>query len=154
VLECAGLALVGIDRHHPRSGLAEHGAPLASGRKARAAKPAQAGIVQHLEDVFLADLSSAQVAEQLVAAILHVGVVFDIRRHDRMGLAARCGIEDVGGFCIEHVAMPDFRHRCAVAESDAGRAHDTDAGSGAGLQFTQQLFRAHHCTGQRVADAD
>ncbi len=42
ILEGAGLALVAIDRHQPRPGLAEHRAPFASGRKAGAAEAAQA----------------------------------------------------------------------------------------------------------------
>ena len=41
ILEGARFALVGVDRHQPRTGLAEHGAPLAPGGKARASKPAQ-----------------------------------------------------------------------------------------------------------------
>ena len=37
---------------------------------------------------------------------------------------------------------------------DAGRAHHADAGAGCVLQFLQQLFRAQHGAGQRIADPD
>jgi hypothetical protein len=43
VLEGAGLAFVDVDRHQARRGLLAHDAPLAPGRKARAAQAAQAG---------------------------------------------------------------------------------------------------------------
>ena len=80
ILEGAGLALVAVDRHQPRPGLAEHRAPFAPGRKAGAAEPAQAGIVERLQHVFLADAAGAQIVQQLVAAVLHIGVVVDIGR--------------------------------------------------------------------------
>ena len=50
ILERAGLALVAVDRHQPRARLAEHRAPFARGRKARAAEPAQARPVERLEE--------------------------------------------------------------------------------------------------------
>src|SRR5262245_46175787 len=61
VLEGSRLALVGVDGHQPRTGLAEHRAPFAARRKTGAAKPAQAGIVERLENGFLVDLARAQV---------------------------------------------------------------------------------------------
>ena len=71
-----------------------------------------------------------------------------------MGLAARRGIEDLGRSRIEYIAVADFGDRRAVAEPDAGRAHHANAGAGLVLQFVQQLFRAHHGAGQRIADAN
>ena len=50
--------------------------------------------------------------------------------------------------------MADLGGRRGVAAADAGRAHHANAGAGAVLQFMQQLFRAHHRAGQRIADAD
>ena len=50
--------------------------------------------------------------------------------------------------------MSDLRNRRAVAEADAGRAHDANTGTDAVLQFIEQLLRAHHRAGQRIADAD
>jgi hypothetical protein len=49
VLEGAGLALVAVDGHQARTFFRTHQGPLASGGKARAAKPAQAGIVDRLD---------------------------------------------------------------------------------------------------------
>ena len=53
VLEGAGLALVAIDRHQPRAGLAEHRAPFAPRREAGAAETAQRGVVERLQQIFL-----------------------------------------------------------------------------------------------------
>src|SRR5258706_512617 len=53
ILEGAGLALVAVDRHQARAGLAAPRAPLARGRKAGAAEAAQAGLLdgrQHVVD--------------------------------------------------------------------------------------------------------
>ena len=46
VLEGAGLALVGVDRHQPRRRLLPHQAPFAPGRKPGAAEPAQPGMLE------------------------------------------------------------------------------------------------------------
>ena len=49
VLEGAGLALVGIDRHQPGCGLLEHQTPFAAGRKSRPAEAAQAGMFENFD---------------------------------------------------------------------------------------------------------
>ena len=154
ILERTGLALVTIDGHQPGTRLAQHCPPFAAGGKAGAAEPPQAGVVQNLENVFLADPPRAQVTKQLVAALADIGLVIDIGRDDWMGLAPRRGIEDLGRSRIEYIAVSDFGDRRAIAEPDAGRAHHANAGAGLVLQFVQQLFRAHHGAGQRIADAN
>ena len=50
--------------------------------------------------------------------------------------------------------MADLGRRRGVAAADAGRAHHANAGTGLVLQFVQQLFRAQHGAGQRIADAN
>ena len=50
VLEGAGLALVDVHGHQARRRLLAHDAPLAPGRKARAAQPAQSGIFHGVND--------------------------------------------------------------------------------------------------------
>ena len=50
--------------------------------------------------------------------------------------------------------MADLRHRGHIAQSDAGRPHHANAGTGAVLQFMQQFFRAQHRAGQGIADAN
>ena len=154
VLESAGLAFIAIDRHQPRAGLAEHRAPFAAGGKAGAAEPAQAGSVERLQDVFRADPAGAQIVEQLVTAILHIGVVVDIGRDIGFSLAARGRCQDFGRGRAHHVVMTDLGHRGHIAQADAGRAHHADAGTGTVLQFLQQLLRALHRAGERIADAD
>ena len=154
VLEGPGFALVGIDDHHARPRLAQHRAPFPPGRKAGAAKSAQTGIIERLENILLFDPSCAKVTEQLVSAILHIGVVIDIARNDRIGLAPRGGRENLGGGCVENVAVTDLGDRRIVAEADAGRAHHADRGASLALQVLQQLFAAQHRASQGIADAD
>ena len=50
--------------------------------------------------------------------------------------------------------MADLGDWRSVAEAYAGSAHHTNAGAGLVLQFVQQLFRAEHRAGERVADPD
>src|SRR5438477_10738445 len=66
VLERAGLALIGIDRHQPRLWLLPHKAPFAPGRKTGAAQAAQAGILKRLDDVLDWILSVEAGLQQLV----------------------------------------------------------------------------------------
>ena len=154
VLERAGLALVAIDRHQPRPGLAEHRAPFASRREAGAAEPAQRRVVERLQQIFLRKLAGAQAVQQRVAAAGDIGVVVDIFGQMRMGLAGLRGGEHIrNGGMIDEV-MADLGRRRGIAAADAGRAHHADAGAGCVLQFMQQFFRAQHRAGQRVADAN
>ncbi len=51
VLEGAGLALVAVDRHQPRAGVAAHDAPLAPGGETRAAEAAQPTVAERLDHV-------------------------------------------------------------------------------------------------------
>ena len=96
VLEGAGFALVAIDRHQPRTGLAEHRAPFAARGKAGAAEAAQADVVERFQDIFRATPPERRPLEQRIAAIRHIGVVVDIRRHVAMGLAVLAVAEHFG----------------------------------------------------------
>ena len=51
VLERAGLAFVAVHRHQARSRLLAHERPLATGREAGAAKPAQARVINALDNL-------------------------------------------------------------------------------------------------------
>ena len=154
ILEGAGLALVAVDRHQPRPGLAEHRAPFASRRKAGAAEPAQRRVVERFQQIFLREAPGAQAVEQRVAAAGDIGVVVDIVGQMRMGLAGlRRGEHVRNGGVIDKV-MADLGRGRGVAAADAGRAHHANAGARFVLQFMQQLFRAQHRAGQRIADAD
>ena len=69
VLEGAGLALVGVDRHQPRRRLGAHQRPLAPGREAGAAEPAQAGIARRILISVVARARAGEAGlEQRVAA--------------------------------------------------------------------------------------
>ena len=50
--------------------------------------------------------------------------------------------------------MADLSHGRHIAQPDAGRAHHADRRARTVLQFMQQLFRAEHRAGQRIADAN
>ena len=54
VLEGAGLAFVGIDRHQARAGFAKDRLPFARGRKARAAAAAQTRLVDDVDQLLAA----------------------------------------------------------------------------------------------------
>ena len=67
ILERAGLALVAVHRHQPRSGLGAHQRPFAPGRKARAAEPAQARIAHRRDDFLACALAVEAILQQTVA---------------------------------------------------------------------------------------
>ena len=62
VLEGAGLALVGVDRHQPRRRLGAHQRPFAPGRKAGAAEAAQAGVAHDLDHLVARALAGEAIA--------------------------------------------------------------------------------------------
>src|SRR5262249_42032140 len=51
VLERSGLALVDIDRHHPRSGFRRNDSPFATGREAGAAETSKTRILHQCDDI-------------------------------------------------------------------------------------------------------
>ena len=74
VLERARLALVGVHGHQPRRRLGAHQRPFASGRKARAAKPAQAGIADDFDEFVPRALAVQRRVENAIAAGLDISV--------------------------------------------------------------------------------
>ena len=89
VLEGAGLPLVGVHRHQPRPRLGPHGAPLAAGREARAAKASQAAIVERPQNLLDGERAGAQAVQKAVAASGSIGVVPDVGGYPRMRLVRR-----------------------------------------------------------------
>ena len=100
VLEGARLAFVAIDRKQPRRRLGPHQRPFASGGKTGAAKAAQAGIADGLDDVVARALAAEAGFEQLVAAAVHIGVESARRR---VGVRV-CGLRRRGGD-LRHVGV-------------------------------------------------
>ncbi len=154
VLEGAGLALVAIDRHQPRPGLAEHRAPFSSRRKTGAAKPAQRGVVERLQQVFFGELAGANPLEQFVAAAGDVGFVTDIIRQMGVGVAVLHSREHALDTGMVDEMVADLRRRRGIATADAGRPHHANAGARLILQLVQQFFAAQHRAGQGIADPD
>src|SRR3981081_4592293 len=123
ILERSGLALVAIDSHQPRPGLAEHRAPLSSRGKACAAETAQAGVVERLQKIFLRQLAGAQALQQRVATAGYIGVVVDIVRQMRVGSAAVRRRKHACNTRAIDKLMTDLGGRRGVAAADARRAH-------------------------------
>ena len=154
ILERAGLALVAVDRHQPRAGLAEHRAPFPSRRKARAAETAQGCVVQRFQQIVLCQFTGAQPVEQRIAAAGDIGVVIDIVGQMRVGVAALRCRQHAGDAGVIDEVMADLGRGRGVAAADAGRAHHANAGTSGVLQSMQQFFRAQHRAGQGIANAN
>ena len=156
ILERSGLALVAVDRHQPRTGLAQHGAPLSSRaesprRQARAANASSSAF----SSSSLRQRAGAQPLEQLIAAARDIGVVADIVGQMRRG-------------CRRPWPPPARWQRWRDRQSDdrprpparcrsgrrRARAPRECAGPAPLLQLLQQLFAAQHRAGQGVADPD
>ena len=126
ILDRARLALVAVDRHQPRAGHAQHGAPFARGREAGATAAAQARLVERVDHLLAGDLALAEPLQQRVAAGGAVGVEIDIGRHDRVVAMLRHRLGDRHRIGMVDVAMPDLGDRRGIAAADAGRAHHAD----------------------------
>jgi len=72
----------------------------------------------------------------------------------RMGLAGLRGGEHARNGGVIDKVMTDLSRWRRVAAADAGCAHDADAGACFVLQLMQQLFRAQHGAGKRIANAN
>ena len=151
VLEGAGLALVGVDRHQPRRGLGTHQRPLAAGREAGAAEAAQSGVAHHLDDVVARARARQAGLEQRIAAGAHVSVERRVGRIGvRMGAVRDRGRDAVRGR-LHHLDMPHGADRRAVAGAHAGRAHDAHVGAKRVRQVLQEMLGARHGARERVA---
>src|ERR1700730_17143490 len=124
VLECAGLAFVGIDRHESRRGFGTHDRPFAPGGKARATEPAQPRVAYDLDDFIARARSRLARPQQPVAAGANVA----IKRHRGrislrvrpMGYRCRHALD----VCMLHLGMTDSADRRAIAGPHARCADD------------------------------
>ncbi len=123
VLEGAGLALVGVHRHQARRRLGAHQRPLAAGREAGAAEPAQPGVADDLDEVVARARAVESLGEQAIAAVGEVVLEIDVAlpgvrvlRHDR-------GPGDAIRRRAEHLHVADRADRRALAGAHARRAH-------------------------------
>ena len=153
VLERAGLALVGVDRHQARAWLGAHQRPLAAGRKAGAAEAAQPGVADDLDQLVARALAGEGLGQHAIAAGRHVmfevgAGVQRVRMRGRIGnlLDRRIGR-------LVHLHMADGTDRRVIAGAHAGRAHDPHVRAERLRQILQQAIGTRHRAGQRVADA-
>ena len=155
ILEGAGLALVRVHGHEARAGLADHRAPFASRGKARASEPAQAAVIEFLEQRLARHLARADALQELVAASRHIGVVVHIAGRDmRMGVVRLDRGFDGGAIGLVQKIMPDLDGGRLVAKPDARSAHDAHRRTRRAGELGKQLLRPEQCAGQAVANAN
>ena len=146
VLEGAGFAFVAIDRKQARRRLGADQRPFAAGGKAGAAKPAQTGIADDLDQVVARALAANASLEQFIAAGLHIGIKSGRRR---IGVPVRrlgCRSDNLLDVGVQHLHMPDGASWRAIAGAHARRTHHAHAGR----EPLRQLL--HHAlgTGERA----
>ncbi len=152
VLERAGLALVGVDRHQARRRLGAHQRPFAAGRKAGAAQAAQGGVAHRLDDVVARARAGDAGLEQRIAAVAHVAV--EIRRRG-VGMHMACRAPTAAATRLarrlHHLGVADGADRRAVAGAHAGRAHHAHVAAELVRQAAQEMLAARHGAGERIA---
>ncbi len=127
VLERPRLALVDVHRQVTRRRLVAHDAPLAPGRKASTAEPAQASVRQRSDHRLGAALAPGKRRGERIATAGAVGGIADVR--GRRGRRCRRGQGrgqrvDAG---MADPALPGERRRRLLAAADAGRADHAHA---------------------------
>ena len=155
ILEGAGLALVAVDGHQPRAGVAAHEAPLLARGEARAPEPAQRGVAQRLDDRLGGQLARAHPLPHAVAAPRAVGVEADMVGPERLRSSRPGHLQEPLGGGVPNLAVADPRRGRHVAAAHAGRAQDADPlGIRAGPQPRDQVLGAGQHAGNGVADPD
>jgi hypothetical protein len=152
IFKCAGLSLIGVDRHQPWSGILTHDAPLTPGRKSSAAQSPQSRVIQRLGDGLEFTLTVDTGTQQRVTLVGHISVKVTVLGNFRMHVPAFDSRRNVFDAGVVHVIMADFRHWCRIATTHARCAHNAEAVTGFFLQCFEQLARAHHLAGDAVAD--
>ena len=128
VLECAGFALVDIDRHQPRAVHATNDVPFATGREPGPAQSAQTRVFQGCDDIFRQGcddirripLSGQQGPIDRVTASAAVVFQLNAFRYGRLGVAVlhQCGYRV--RLSLVHRVGADHRHRGSIAAAHTG----------------------------------
>ncbi len=129
VLEGARLAFVDVDCHHARRRLGGHQAPFTPGGEARAAEAAQARVLHDLGQRLALVLAGEAVADQLVAAVLAIFLVADIRRDRAIVLLLVDGGAHLVSRGVADRVLADVHARRDLAAADARRRDDPHARS-------------------------
>ena len=154
VLERSRLAFVDVDGHQPRPRLGADDAPLAAGRKARAAEAAQARVLERHEHGLDVALAGDACLQQRVAAFAKVARVVDEGLDDRPRLLRRDGRDDALAAGASDRTLADHHRRRLLAATDAGSADDADVGPEQRRQPRQQVAASGDLARQALADAD
>jgi len=99
----------------------------------RTTEAAQAGVVERLQEIFFRQLAGAQAIEQRIAAAGDVGVVTDIIRQMRVGIAALGRGEHACNTGMIDKVMTYLGGGRGIAAADARRAHHANPRAGAVL---------------------
>ena len=152
ILEGARLALVDVDREQPRRGFRPHDAPLASGREAGAAQATEARVLHRFQDAFQRPLAGDARRQQRVAPLRAVFVIGGVRRRLGLdGVGADRGL-NLGRIGTVDRVLSDHHDGSVVTASNTGRVHHPHVIAERALEIGQELLRAAHGTGQRIAD--
>ena len=127
ILERAGLALVAIDCHQPRTWLAQHRAPFTPRWKASTAETAQTRVVERFQQIFLRKSAGAQARQQLIPTTGNVSVEVDVIGQMGVGVAGFRRSENVVDVGMIHKIVTDFGSRRGIAPANARRSHDADS---------------------------
>ena len=153
ILECARFTLVNIYCHQSRRLLAAHDAPFASGRKARAAQAAEAGVFHFFQRGLDVAFATHEFEIGLVAASSLVFAVIDVFAGQATRLLFFYG---EGNFFNRRTAkriLPHTNRRCRLASSDARHRQHTHILSQYRRQFFQQFIRTRHRARKRFTHA-
>ena len=153
ILEGARLALVDIDRHHPRREFSPDDAPLASSGKAGPTQAAQAGILHRLEDGFGVAPPGEALGGDAIAPIAAVLVVADVLADATGGLFRFDDRLDLIHAGARHRILADDRHRRLLAASQAWRRNDPHAIAECAFERIHQSAGARQLARQRIAYA-
>ena len=149
----AGIALVAIDRHHPRPLLGEDKAPFAPGREPGAAHPADFRFLHRLDHAFPRAGAGEAIRQKLVPAAGAVPVEPDIGRDFRVRVAVRRGLGDrvERRMLVQRVADRDDGG--VVAPAHARCPHHPHIVAEPRRQIGEKPVRAEQFAGEAVAPA-
>ena len=137
--------LIAISRGPGSPSTARHLRPVGKPAPPRPRKDASSS---DFKQILLCQFAGAQPFQQRVTPACDIGIVIDIVRQMRVGVAALRRGENALRIGVIDEMMADLGCRRSIAAPNAGRAHNPHPGTGGALQFVQQFFGAEHGAGQ------
>src|SRR5262249_38152157 len=126
--------------------------PFAAGWKSGAAEATQPRVAHDLDQFVARALAGETIAQQRVTAGFLIGIEVGLWLPGvRMFVRLHVG-GDFASVGMESLQMTDGADRGAVASAHARRANDANVLAELAGEFFQELLRARHRAGKRVAD--